>query len=100
MRQKRIADDQVLTFCTAPRTVKELAIKFALTNSQVNKMMSDLLNKALVIMKKKASDGALRNVYVNVLTAEKFDFGKTVYATETLPAHDPFGIAKGARNAR
>jgi len=99
--RKRIVDyDQVVNFCKIPRVVKELMTKFNLTGSQVNKVMSNLITEKRILMEKVASDGALRNVYIDTNHSKYHEFKVKVYNFESLPAHDPFGLCKGARNAR
>lgn len=93
----------VVRFCRTPRITKDIMVKFDLIESQVNKMMKQLIIVGTIVMQKKLMDKALRNIYVSHATAKKFDVvnePKPIYNFETLPAHDPFGLAKGARNAR
>jgi len=93
----------VVRFCRTPRITKDIMCKFDLIESQVNKMMKQLIIGGTIVMQKKLINKALRNIYVSHATAKKFDVVNQptlVYNFENLPAHDPFGLAKGARNER
>lgn len=93
----------VVRFCRTPRITKDIMVKFNLIESQVNKMMKQLIVDGTIVMQKKLMNKSLRNIYVSHATAKKFDVTtqpKVVYDFNDLPAHDPFGLAKGARNAR
>jgi len=100
MRKRIIDYDIVVNFCKIPRTVKELSTKLNLTSAQVNRVMRNLITEERVLMEKLSGGGALRNVYVDIRYSERHEFNVKVYSHNALPAHDPFGLAKGARNAR
>jgi hypothetical protein len=99
--RKRVVDyDTVVNFCKIPRTIKELSTKFNLTGGQSNKVMRNLINEKRVLMEKMSGNGAIKNVYVDPNYSDLHDLAPKEYTYDALPAHDPFGWCKGARNAR
>ena len=93
-------DKQILLFCVKPKTVNDISVEFDFKSTKISKLMTALVIENKVVMKKISGNGALRNVYVNADTAEHFEFNVPIFDASALPAHDPFGLAQGARNAR
>ena len=99
--RKRIIDYTIIVnFCSIPRTTKELSEEFNITCAQVNRVMRNLINEDTIFMEKISSDGVLKNIYVDVKYAKIKEVAVKIDICDSFPAHDPFGLAKGARNAR
>ena len=102
MRHKPFEDD-ILAYCHEPRTINDLCVKFKIFSSFAFRVMAKLLKKKRVIVAKRVMNGALKNVYIIPEQVDSSDLYKKiyhVYTTYDLPAHDPFGLAKGGANAR
>ena len=100
MRKRFIDHDEIVSYCKIPRIVKDLTSRFKLTGSQVNKIMTNLVNEKRILMEKVSGEGALKNVYVDINESKYHQFKSKKYDFKSLPAHDPFGLAKGGANAR
>jgi len=100
MRKRIIDYDIVVNFCKAPRSIKDLSDKFQLTNPQVSRVMRNLINEKRILMEKMRGNGARKNVFIDPKYSKFHEFTVKVYTYDALPAHDPFGLTKGARNAR
>jgi len=100
MRKEPTDYNEVVSFCQTPRVAKDLMIRFNLKRTQVHKIMTNLMNEKRILMEKLSGDGALKNVYIDTHYSKYHEFKVKAYNFESLPAHDPFGLCKGARNAR
>jgi len=102
MRDKTF-ENNILKYCHETRTIEDLCVKFKIFKSFAFRLMAKLLKQKKVMVAKQVLNGSLKNVYITPENVENSDLYKKiyhVYSTYDLPAHDPFGLAKGGRNER
>lgn len=93
-RQSTVDYDALAKYCTEPRSILDICVKFGVSSSQAHRVMTKLTWAKIVSSRMAVGKGAQRKVFLLVGLENENNWARKEPLLHHLPAHDPFGIAQ------
>jgi len=93
-RQSTVDYDALAQYCTEPRSIADICVKFNFSLSQAHRVMTKLTWAKVVSSRMAVGNGARRKVFLLTGLESENNWSRKEPLLHHLPAHDPFGIAQ------
>ena len=93
----------IIDYCNKPRTSRDIMATFVMSGGVAHCIMNQLIAQHKIVRGKKSNGKSMKLMYVipeNQHLLHQSEGVTVGNLLELLPAHDPFGLAKGASHAR
>lgn len=93
-RESTVNYEALAQYCFEPRSIADICAKFSLSLSQAHRVMTKLTWSGKISTRMESGNGAQRKVFLLTGLESERNWVKTNSLRDSLPAHDPFGIAR------